>query len=278
MHHPGRRTFLSRFPLGLQAAGLIAAGSAAGTWPAMALARPAAPSQDAAPIIGVDPLLDISGVTQRWAAAMARDLGWQARWAVAPSGQLLRQLEQGQLDAAVCLSHPMAEALAQQGLVHGRAPLARTPVYLIGPVTDPAGLRGMDALAQALAQVMRAQEAGATRWAAPEPDSALAALAGRLLQGYPVQVGNGPARTVQGQAASSVPYALVTRVAWEAGGAPRGGARVWVAGADTESLTAEWMLPLRRRHPAARLLSQWIQGRMASEAWRRGTVGWVTIN
>lgn len=158
---PLRRTLLARAPALVLGAGL----------PAVSHARPALPATGGAPVVGVDPILVEGGLTARWSAAMARDLGWAARWVPLASGALLTQLEQGQLDAGLYLGHPHAARLEAQGLVHSRTVLARTLVYLIGPDADPAGIRQQTDLRQALAQVLLAQDAGAARWEAPAPDS-----------------------------------------------------------------------------------------------------------
>ncbi|MFN3885607.1 MAG: hypothetical protein ACK4MG_01495 [Aquabacterium sp.] len=230
--------------------------------------------------IGVDPALVASGVPSRWAQALTRDLGWAPRWHAEPALRLLDRLAQGQLDAAVFLSHPAADALDQQGLIHSRMPLARTAVYLVGPQADLAGLRQRDDLAEALAHAVLAHEAGAARWTPPAPGSALEALAARLLQGHVVsRLGSAaiPPRPRSEGIDRQPAYMLTTRAEWEAGDGARAGLRVWVAGGEESTLQAEFALPMRRRHPAARLLSQWLQGSMAESAWRQGRPGWVPL-
>ena len=91
-----------------------------------------APRADS-PEVGVDPALVASGLTTRWGQAMRRDLGWAARWTPLPSGALLRALAQGDIDMGLFLSHPQADRLAQEGLIHDRHVLARTDVLLLGP-------------------------------------------------------------------------------------------------------------------------------------------------
>lgn len=248
-----------------------------GAWcPAAVLARPAAP-QAAAPVVGVDPDLVAAGLTARWSAAMARDLGWAARWEPLPSGQILTRLEQGQLDAGVYLGHPLADRLEAQGLLHGRTPLARTLVYLIGPESDPAGIRQQPDLRQALAQVLLAQDAGAARWEAPPPDSALAAVVARLTHDRPtarLDRGTALSRATTDKAAALPPYSLLTRAQWQARGLPPG-VRIWVTGGPEQALQAELALPFRRRHPGAQLFRKWMQGPLAQGAWRTLRPGWL---
>lgn len=230
--------------------------------------------------IGVDPALAASGVPSHWSQALARDLGWTPKWHAEPAARLLERLGQGQLDAGVFLSHPMADVLVQQGLIHNRTPLARTAVYLVGPQADLAGLRQQDDLAGALAQVVLAHQAGAARWAPPAAGSSLEALSSRLLQGHVVsqlRASAPPSRPRSDDIDRHPAYRLTTRAEWEAGGCAQAGTRVWVAGDEEAALLAEFALPMRRRHPAARLLSQWLQGRMAEGAWRQGRPGWVPV-
>lgn len=262
-----RRTLLARFPAVLFSAGL----------PAVTQARPASPATGGAPLVGVDPILVEGGLTARWSAAMARDLGWAARWTPIASGSLLAQLEQGQLDAGLYLGHPHAARLEAQGLVHSRTVLARTLVYLTGPEADPAGIRQQTDLRLALAQVLLAQDAGAARWEAPAPDSALWALVAQLTQDRPtarLDRGTALSRATTEKAVALAAYGLTTRAQWQArGNTP--GVRVWVTGGPELALPAELALPFRRRHPGAQLLLKWMRGPLAEGVWRSARPGWL---
>lgn len=237
-----------------------------------------APRADS-PEVGVDPALVASGLTARWGQAMRRDLGWAARWTPLPSGALLRALAQGDIDMGLFLSHPQADRLAQEGLIHDRHVLARTDVLLLGPTQDDAGIRSETAPAGALRQVLAAHAAGAASWQAPPPDSALAAwLAGLGVQAPPKAMG------AKARPADEVPYRLSTRAEWQAEQAQRGrqvaNTRVWLqgsaAGTTDMRLACEVARPFRSRHPGTRLLSQWLQGPLGQQAVRASASAWQT--
>lgn len=235
-----------------------------------------APRADS-PEVGVDPALLASGLTARWGQAMRRDLGWAARWTPLPSGALLRALAQGDIDMGIFLSHPQAERLSQEGLIHDRHVLAHTDVLLLGPTQDDAGIRSETAPAGALRQVLAAHAAGAASWQAPAPDAALAAwLAGLGVQAPPKASG------AKARPAGEVPYRLSTRAEWLAEQAQRGrqvaSTRIWLqggaAGAPDMRLACEVARPFRTRHPGARMLSQWLQGPLGQQAVRASAPAW----
>ncbi len=236
-----------------------------------------APRADS-PNVGVDPALVDSGLTARWSQAMRRDLGWAARWTPLPSGTLLRQLEQGDIDLGLYLSHPLAERLAGDGLIHDRHILARTDVLLVGPVRDEAGISGESDPARALRQVLAAQAAGAALWQAPPAESALAALVERLTQQKRTASTNTPTQ--------ALPYRVLTRAAWlaEQAALKRSGdrnaptPRIWLQGSATATagftLDCSMAQPFRGRHPGARLLAQWLQGPLGKQALRASAPAW----
>lgn len=262
----------------IQGLACVASGALVSPW---ALARPARAPRIEGPKVGVDPLLVASGLTAQWQAAMMRDMGWSARWEPLETGSLLAQLEQGQLDAGLFLSHPVADRLDKDGLIHSRATLARTEVYLVGPVDDPAGIRTESDAARALSQVLAAHGAGAARWQAPPPDSALAALANQLskglalrVQGPAGQTGLSPATTAR--AAASAPYRLVTRAEWQRRPAPASErVKVWLAGDGALSLACDVALPFRTRHPAGKLFVSWLQGPLGQGVLKAARPAWV---
>ncbi|MCH8178989.1 MAG: hypothetical protein IIA02_04290 [Proteobacteria bacterium] len=270
----------------LQLASALAAPAL--TWPTWAAPR-LSPRADA-PEVGVDPALVASGLTERWSQAMRRDMGWSARWRPLPSGALLLQMEQGEVDLGIYLSHPQASRLAQQGLIHDQHPLARTDVLLVGPAQDLAGIRAERDPALALRQVLVAHAAGAALWQAPPPASALAALLERLLAGAGVQPGAsaGPlagmasAPAARGKPPADIPYRLLTRAEWLAAPPARGQAapRVWLQGGPDQrllSLDCTLARPFRAKHPGARLLVQWLQGPLARQAVAASAPGWQPL-
>lgn len=274
--HPAKR----RNVLRLCGSAWVLAGMAVGGSPllgAVAWANPRVAPRADSPEVGVDPALVSSGLTVRWGQAMRRDLGWAARWTPLPSGALLRGLAQGDIDIGIFLSHPQAERLSQEGLIHDRHVLARTDVLLLGPTQDDAGIRSETAPAGALRQVLAAHAAGAASWQAPAPDSALAAwLAGLGVQAPPKASG------AKARPADEVPYRLSTRAEWQAEQAQRGrqvaNTRIWLqggtAGTADMRLACEVARPFRTRHPGARMLSQWLQGPLGQEAVRASAQAW----
>lgn len=254
---------------------------------ASAWAAPRVAPRAEGPEVGVDPALVASGLTARWSQAMQRDLGWTARWTPLPSGVLLRRLEQGEVDMALYLSHPLAARLARQGLIHDQHPLARTEVLLVGPTQDAAGIRSETDPARALRQVLAAHAAGAALWQPPPADSALAALAEGL--GLGPGTGSAPPQA-QGKLLADTPYRLVTRAEWQAEPAARGRApgrngsntsaapsRVWLQGGPGLHLDCELARSFRARHPGARLLVQWLQGPLGRQAFQAATPAWQVL-
>jgi len=225
--------------------------------------------------VGVDPVLVASGLTARWQSAMRHDLGWTARWAPMDTGSILNQLEQGEVDAGLFLSHPKADQLDKQGLIYDRHTVARTDVLLLGPVDDLAGIRSETDPARALSQVLAAHSAGAALWLPPTPGSALAALADGLTQGLASRV------TPPGATGKPIPpgsaYRLLTRAQWLK--APPKGERlkVWLSGTPRLALEAQIACSFRARHPGAKLLVSWLQWPLAQGAVKATRPAWRGI-
>lgn len=258
---------LARRPfLHLSLTGLVALGS-----PPLAFGRKPAPRAES-PLVGVDPILIDSGLTARWQAAMKQDLGWAARWSPMVSGSILDQLEQGQVDAGLFLSHPRAEVLDKQGLIYDRHTVARTDVLLLGPVDDLAGIRSETDPARALAQVLAAHSAGAAIWQPPPAGSALAALADQLTQGLASR------NTPPGASAKPVPsapaYRLLTRAQWLKRPPKGERLKIWLAGPPRLALEAQIACSFRARHPGAKLLVNWLQWPLAQNAVKATRPAW----
>lgn len=296
-----RRALLTRT---LGASGILCAGLSS---PALAL-RPRADSPD----VAIDPLLVDSGLAGRWGAAMRRDLGWAAQWQAAGSRQVLDQLESGDVEVGLFLSHPRAAHLEKEGLIHDRRRLARTEVWLIGPADDPAGIRTEQDPARAIAQVLAARAAGVVNWQLGLPgepaeqqgsDSPLAQLAAQLAAQTGSGAGNpalaagsgGKAAHMTAATAAGAPtYRLVTQAAWlrqsaaaqasTAGAAARdksvkaakgqaSGTRIWFQGHPALVLHAEVARSFRAKHPGGRLLVDWLD-RPLARSTLRGAAGW----
>ncbi|MGC4061163.1 MAG: hypothetical protein QM749_10130 [Aquabacterium sp.] len=219
------------------------------------------------PLVGVDPVIQVSGLTARWESAMRRDLGWSARWSAMDTHEVLDQLEQGQIDAGLFLSHPKADALDKQGLIHNRQTLARTEVLLLGPDTDVAGIRAEADPGLALKQVLAAHEAGAAQWVAPPAGSALAVLADQLTQGMASKArpAQAIARVATGKGTPPT-YRLLTRA--EFLHAPPKGPRLrnWWSQDAHQALDVQVACSFRARHAGAKLLVSWLQWPLAQSA------------
>jgi hypothetical protein len=243
--------------------------------PAVAWAGPKPAPRAESPLVGVDPVFIATGLTARWQAAMKQDLGWSARWAPMDSAEVLRQLEAGEIDAGLFLSHPQADALDKQGLIYNRHRLARTDVLLLGPAQDLAGIHSDTDAARGLSQVLAAARAGAVQWQAPTPGSALAALADQLTQG----LASKPLPAAPpGKAAPSGPaYQLMTRAQWLK--KPPAGERlkIWLSGAPQLTLDAQVACSFRSRHAGAKLLVTWLQWPLAQNAVKSSQPAWQVV-
>jgi tungstate transport system substrate-binding protein len=280
MQSSARRTFLlssvSGAP-GVGALGAFGVFGALGTLgaPALSWAGPRPLPRAESPLVGVDPALVEAGLTARWQAAMRQDLGWSARWSSMDTMAVLDQLEGGQIDAGLFLSHPRADALDKQGLIYNRHTIARTDVLLLGPTEDLAGIRSETDASRALSQVLAAAGAGAARWQAADAHSPLGELASGLTKGLsaaPVAAG------ALGKAALKAPsapaYRLMTRAQWLKH-PPRGERlKVWLAGGPALVLNAEVACSFRARHAGAKLLVSWLQWPLAQGAIKATRPAW----
>ncbi|NBD19410.1 hypothetical protein GTZ97_01810 [Aquabacterium fontiphilum] len=242
------------------AGGLLASG--------LASAAPRVPPRAESPPVGMDPVAMSSGLAARWAAAMHRDMGWQARWQALGSLAVLAQLEAGDLPMGVFLATPRADALDRAGLIHDRHTLAYTDLLLVGPKEDVAGLRGAGSLVDALRQVLAAHAAGAAEWDAPAAGDALADWVTKWSPGLPRT--NRPPVSAP---LSALPYRLVTRAAWSGRAADRQ-ARIWAESSPDQAVALQVARSFRSRHPGAGLLVKWLQAPLAMKQVRAGAPGW----
>jgi tungstate transport system substrate-binding protein len=224
------------------------------------------PPRADSPRVGVDPLFVEAGLTGRWKVAMGRDLGWQAQWMPLSTAEVLRQLEAGELDAGMFLSHPRADALDKEGLIHNRRTIATTPVWLVGPADDQAGIRGESDAGRVLSQVLLAAQAGAIHWAAPAEASPLAGLLAQLTQGHLPRLAKAPSER---KPPAGPAYELVTRAQWRPDRR-----KVWLQGDARMVLAAQVACSFRSRHPGAKLLVNWLGWPVAQSAFRQAGPGW----
>ncbi|RZK99470.1 MAG: hypothetical protein EOP36_19230 [Rubrivivax sp.] len=227
-------------------------------------------AQGGAPLrLGVDGLLQDTGLAGRWKAGMGRDLGLAAQWVREPSGTILQQLESGELPIGLFLGHPQADRLEHQGLIHDRHTLARTQVLLVGPASDPAGLRGETDVVRALHQILAGQAAGACRWQPAPQDSALAGLFDTLTSTLGAQKLSARAPSSSAPAASPPlpPYQLLTQADWQKmPRADRNALKVQVPQDPRLWLNCQVARSFKTPHPAGKLLVTWLQGPLGRQA------------
>jgi len=223
------------------------------------------PPRADSPRVGVDPLFVRNGLTQRWQAAMGRDLGWQAQWQAAATAEVLSQLEAGQVDAGLFLSTPQADDLDRQGLIYYRQTIATAPVSLLGPPDDVAGIRGEKDPARALRQVLLAAQAGAANWVQPPAGSPMAGLMTQLLAGNAPQLDKHPKPARD----NSPAYELVPRPAQQAGDRRK----IWLQD-ERLQLQAQVACSFRSRHPGSKLLVTWLGWPVAQAAFRQVPGNW----
>lgn len=252
-------------------------GLAAWSVPVASLAGPRLAPRADSPLVGVDPVIVQSGLTARWQSAMHRDLGWAAHWSEMDSGAVLAQLEQGQIPAGVFLSHPKADVLDKQGLIYQRHALAKTDVLLLGPADDIAGIHGELDAARALSQVLAAAAAGAANWQAPEPGSALAAVADKLSKGVASQGLRARAPTSNASAKKSPAYRLMTRAQWLKHPPQGERLKIWSKDDPRLVLQAEVACSFRARHEGAKLFVSWLQWPLAQSAVKSAAPAWQRI-
>jgi tungstate transport system substrate-binding protein len=234
-------------------------------WTAGLLGLPAwAWAQGTEPLrLGVDGLIQDTGLAGRWKAGMGRELGLAANWVRQPTGTILQQLESGELPIGLFLSHPLADRLDQQGLIHDRHTLARMQVLLVGPASDPAGLRGETDVVRALHQVLAGQAAGACHWLPAPKDSALAGLSDTLTSTLGAQ--KLTARPASGSASANgpalPPYQFLTQADWQRMPASeRKALKVQVSQDPRLWLNCQVARSFKTPHPAGKLLVKWLQG------------------
>ena len=263
-----RRPFLQ-----LTLSGLVALNAPDRAW-----GNPRVAPRADSPLVGVDPIIQASGLTARWESAMRQDLGWAARWAPMDTHDVLDQLEQGQIDAGLFLSHPRAAVLDKQGLIYNRQTLARTEVLLLGPQTDLAGIRTEPDPARALKQVLAAYNAGAAQWLAPPAGSALAALADQLTQGLASKARPPSAMYAASAARQPAPaYRLLTQAQYLRTPAKGEHLKSWFDKDAHLALEAQVACSFRARHAGAKLLVTWLQWPLAQGAVKSLQPAWQRV-
>lgn len=105
------------------------------------LALLAACARPAALDVAVTTTVEASGLLQRLAPAFERSVGVKLRAVVAGTGQALKLLEKGDVEATLTHDPLAEEELARRGVAQ-RMPVMWNEFIFVGPAADPAGVRG----------------------------------------------------------------------------------------------------------------------------------------
>ncbi len=227
----------------------------------------AAPGRLADPLrLAVDDALAESGLARRLQGSFGRDTGLALHVIPQPATALLAALERGEHDAALCNAPRAEEALAAQGLVTDRRAVGRAEFVLVGPaaLAKPLDARGDAALAvQRLAQV---QAAFLTRGDGSGTHLAEQALwrAAATAPQAPWYLPASASGRWWDEARARNACMLVDRGAWAAHRLP--GFAVLSEDAARLAVDVHVMRSFRSRHPSARLLANWLSGRLGRRA------------
>jgi tungstate transport system substrate-binding protein len=221
--------------------------------------------------LGVDTALFDAGLAKALQQGFGRDTGVAVKLVSAPALPLLDALDRGEFDAALT-NVPEAEIRReQQGLAHDRQAIATGDFVLVGPaphgkVKDPAGIKGMASVTDALIQLRNAALAlpDAVMFTSAADGSGTHVLeqalwrTAKLGPAAPWYVAADARSGLIAQARERGTYALVERGAWAAlGGAPLA---VLVEGDPQLIEAVHVMRAFRVSHPAGKLFVAWIAG------------------
>lgn len=227
--------------------------------------------------LGVDRSLADSGLAARLADALARDTGLRLDIVPGPSLALLEGLDRVDVDAAITNTPRQDAEMARAGLAHDRRFLAGTDFVIVGPLEqgrDPAGLRDprrpadlVEDAERALRDIAASGGLGRARFVMPEEGSG----AHVCEQGLWAALGVVPRRDFragwylqsgpQGALAEAVAqraYTLVDRIGLHAQRTP--GLGIVAAGDPRLDCPYHVMLAFRERHPAGRMVMDWLTG------------------
>jgi tungstate transport system substrate-binding protein len=244
---------------------LIAAAAAA----AAAVPLPATAQQRAALVdplrLGADRGLADAGLVPALLRAFGRDTGIAVKLAIAPSAQVLEQLDRGEIDVTLTDAPALEDKLVAAGLAHDARSVATVQFVLIGPAPargKTAGDTVLPAQTRDIAEALRTlHAAGAPFLSANDGSGAHLAeqAAWRLAQVAPAAPWYRPAAQASALAAearAAGAFAIVER-ALGAAGAPQA---VRVEGDARLVAPARVLRAFRSRHPAAKIFSDWITG------------------
>lgn len=243
--------------------GLVIAGSGAFTRaPSWAAGPPAEPIT-----LGIEGALHASGLGDRLRKVVGYELSLTVNLLPAPSLEVLDQLQAGTIDAALTQAPQREETLNAQGLTHNRKRVANGSHILVGPASDPAGVKGLQDPLAALDRIvqMGQQQPSLSGWVQQGEPNGTQELEATLWKALgPRPFGAWMHRAERGpwgalQRAAQLPgggYTWVERGLWLA--TPKSPLKLMLEGHPRLITPCHIALPFRSRHPAAKLLAGWL--------------------
>jgi tungstate transport system substrate-binding protein len=243
-----------------------------------------APAQQRRPtdplLLGVESLLEVSGLALHLLRAVTRETGLPVQYSVGEGAALVARAERGELDVVITQAPQAEELMERRGLVHDRRLFAVGEYVIVGPggkKGDPARIRGLSDAAAAFARIASAGAAGRcsfiTTGGTAGAQAAEAALwkavgpqpAGTWLKPGPA----GPSAALE-MARELRAYALVERGVFTAlASRVAQGLEVLVRGDANLAAPYHVMRAFRVNHPGGKLLLNWLTGRGGRTALTR---------
>lgn len=218
--------------------------------------------------LGVEGAVHASGLAERIRVLVGQELGLVLQLVPGAGLELLDQLQAGKVDAALTQCPLREEVLDRQGLTHSRKLVVRGSHVIVGPATDPAGVKGLSDALAALDRIVQfsngSSDAGG--WVRQGEPSGTQELEGTLWKALgPRPLGQWMRAAPRGtraamDMAATLPgggaYTLVERGLWLA--TPRSPLKLLVEGDARLVTPCHIALPFRSHHAAAKLLAGWL--------------------
>lgn len=230
--------------------------------------------------VGVETALVDSGFAEHMRRAMGRDLGLVLDMRPACGLDILDQLRAGTLEAGLTQVVAREEEMEKSGRLHTRKLVVVGSYVLVGPASDPAGIKGSGDVLKALDKLVAAGQADPNAVAYVlhgEPSGSRETEQGLWKALGPRPVGTwmktappkGPRAAHDMAAKLPNAYALVERGVWTKTHSPL---KVLLEGDPRMDAPYHTGLPFATRHPAGKLLAGWMTtatGQQAVKAFSR---------
>jgi len=116
----------------------------------------AGPSAEKSLILATTTSTQDSGLLDELLPAFTRDSGWQVKTLAVGSGQAIELGRRGEADVLLVHSPAAEQAFMAEGTAGQRRLVMHNDFVLVGPASDPAGIRGLDSVG-AVAKIAAAQ-------------------------------------------------------------------------------------------------------------------------